>query len=374
MPRQSIVFKANGRRYMFLFSSNAYRDREEDIVKEKALAGYVENFKPNPHLFWHGGDPIGTIVGAKMFGPILAEISQELPNAVIDLQRFDDDKPMQIERAKVWDALERNTIAWGASIGFGHKQGDEQDHEFDVILKVETSSLPLSKAANGITPSFVIGGLPMSETTKQDRRNWFQKLLGNESGSELEAAMEGVKAALDKSGLERKEFDATKTKGLIEDLRARIMDMGRELTDDEAKLDAFANMAVAELMGTATEIVDELPVEEMQDGEEDEEPMPEMLMELTQQVKALAQESTDVQQEMKELIPAVVEIAHAFTVKEKEGNALEERLLKMEKLIALTPRPASTAKETAVVNAGIKNEIDKSLRGKKTVLGVEVRE
>jgi hypothetical protein len=373
---KSIVFKANDRRYMFLISSNAYRDREGDIVKERALQQYVANFEPTPHLFWHGGDPIGEIVGAKMVGPFLLELSQELPDEMINLQRFDDDKLMLIKRAKVWDVLERNDIAWGASICFGHKQGDEQDHEFDPILKVETSSLPLVKAANGITPSFVIGGKPMSETTKQDRRNWFQKLLGDESGSELEAAMEGVKAALDKSGLERKEFDVKRTKGLVEEMQARIMEILGELTDDEAKKTALANTIAAELMGTATEVVDEtMPVEEMQDGQNPEdEQLPQAMMELSGQVKALAQESTDVQNEMKELIPAVVELAHAFTVKEQEVNTLEERLLKMEKLMAMTPRAASTDKKTVVENAAIKNEIDKSLRGDKTVLGISVRE
>jgi hypothetical protein len=378
---KSFVFKANERRYMFLISSNAYRDREGDIVKEKALHEYVDHFKPTPHLFWHGGDPIGEIIGAKMVGPFLLELSQELPDEEIDLRRFDDEKPMLVQRKAVWDVLENGTTAWGASIGFAHQQGDEQDHEFERVLKVETSSLPLTKAANGITPSFVIGGKPMSETAKRDRRNLFddviKKITGKDgSVSELEAAIEGMTAALDKSGLERKEFDSKKVKGLVEEMQARIMEILGELTDDEAKKTALANTIAAELMGTAAEVVDEtVPVEEMQDEENpEEEQLPQVMMELGLQVKALAQESTDVQNEMKELIPAVVDIAHAFTVKEQEVEALEARLLKIEKLMALTPRAASTAKETAVDNAAVKNEIDKSLRGQKTVLGIPVKE
>ena len=373
---KSFVFKANERRYMFLISSNAYRDREGDIVKEKALREYVDHFKPTPHLFWHGGDPIGEIIGAKMVGPFLLELSQELPDEEIDLKRYDDEAPMLVQRKAVWDVMENGTIAWGASIGFAHQQGDEQDHEFERVLKVETSSLPLTKAANGITPSFVIGGKPMSETTKKDRRNLFEKLLGKGPVNELEAAIEGMKAALDKSGLERKEFDVKRVKGLLEDTHEAIAAKIGELTDDAEKVDAITNYIISELMGTAAEIVDEtMPVEEMQDGEDPEdEQLPEMMMELGQQIKALAQESSDVQNEMKELIPAVVDIAHAFTVKEKEVEALEARLLKIEKLMALTPRPASTAKETAVDNAVVKNEIDKSLRGQKTVLGIPVKE
>lgn len=380
LQRKSFVFKAHDRRYMFLISSNAYRDREQDIVKEKALNNYVNHFQRTPHLYWHGGDPIGEIVGAKMVGPFLLELSQELPNEIIDLKRFDDDEPMEIERAKVWDALEKNSIQWGSSIGFAHKAGDEQDHEFERILKVETSTLPLSKAANGITPSFVIGGQPMSEATKQDRRNLFEKLLGKTPASELEAAIEGVQNALDKAGVERKELDMKKTKGLVEEMQTRIMDILAELTDDEAKRQGLANMIAAELMGTATEVVEELPeLEVMQDDDEEEE-FPEAMMELTNQVKALAEESTDVQNEMKELIPAVVEMAGVvkelapLVEKTQALDDLVERLAKVEKFIALTPRVASTDKETVVERAAVKNEIDKSLRGEKTVLGIPVKE
>jgi len=380
MQSNSYVFKANGRRYMFLISSNAYRDREDDIVKEKALQEYVDNFERTPHLFWHGGDPIGEIVGAKMVGPFLLELSQELPNKEIDLKRYTDDKPMLIQRAKVWDALEKNDTAWGTSIGFAHKAGDEQDHVFEHILKVETSSLPLSKAANGITPSFVIGGKPMSEATKQDRRNLFEKLLGKAPMGELEAAIEGVKTALDKSGLERKELNVPKVKGLVEEMQARIMEILGELTDDETKRQALANTIAAELMGTATEVVEELPVEVMQDDEDEEDDAPVAVMELTAQVKALAEEANTVQDEMKQLIPAFIEMTGIvkelapLAQKAEAFDTLTERMVKVEKLLALTPRPASTAKDTVVENTAIANEIDKSLRGEKTVLGLPVKE
>lgn len=377
----NLVFKAGGRRYMFLMSSNAYRDREGDIVKEQALNEYVTNFRSTPHLFWHGGEPVGTIIAAKMSGPLLLELSRELPDAVIDLKRDPDEEPMLIERSKVWDALEKGDTAWGASIGFGHEKGDEHDHEFEHILKVETSSLPLNMAANGITPSFVIGGKPMSETAKKDRRNLWEKFIGKDPASELDAAMEGVRVALDKSGLERKELDVQKVKGLLEDTHEAIAAKIGELTDDAEKVDAITNYIISELMGTATEIVDDIPMEEMADEEDDEdEPMPGVVMELTEQVKALAQEANDVQDEMKEFIPAFIEMAGV--VKElaplaQKATVLDDltaRMEKMEKLVAMTPRAASTAKETAVDKAVIKREIDKSLRGEKTVLGVKVKE
>jgi myosin heavy subunit len=221
----------------------------------------------------------------------------------------------------------------------------------------------------------------MSEAIKKDRRNLWQQLFGGSTSKEIEAAMEGARAALDNAGVVRKEFDTKKVKGLVEDMQARIMEILGELTDDEAKRTALANTIAAELMGTATEVVDEtMPVEEMQDNpEEDEEQMPMQMMELTEQVKALASEANDVQDEMKELIPAFIEMTGIvkelapLASKAQEFDALVGRMEKMEKLMALAPRPASTDKQTVIENTELKAEIDKGLRGTQKVLGLEVK-
>jgi hypothetical protein len=380
MPSSSIVFKANDLRYMFLISSNAYKDRANDIVYERALKEYVEHFKPQPHLFWHGGEPIGEIIAAKMIGPFLVEISRELPDSIVNLARDDDEPPMYVSIRKVWNVWENASIAWGASIGFYASKVDKWLHSFRRIYKKETSSLPLNKAANSLTPTFVIGGQNMSEAIKKDRRNLWKQLFGKETSSELEAAMEGVRAVLDKGGVQRKELNMKVVKGLVEDMQARIMEILGELTDDETKKQALANTIAAELMGTATEVVDEtMPVEEMQE-DEDEEQMPMQMMELAEQVKALASESNDVQEEMKELIPAFIEMTGIvkelapLAAKAQEFDALVGRMEKMEKLMALAPRPASTDKATVIKSAEVKAEIDEGLRGTKKVLGVEVKE
>lgn len=382
--QKSITFKEDGQRYMLLVSSNAYEDRADEIVRENALREYVANFEPNPHLFWHGGEPIGEIIAAQMAGPFLLEISRELPDQLIDLAREADDPPMLVSRKAVWDALEAEHIPWGASIGFYGRQSDKRKRLFGMIQKKETSSLPLVKAANSLTPSFVIGGKSMSEAVKKERRNLWKELFGGKTSSELEAAMEGVRAVLDKSGVQRKELDTKVVKGLLEDMQARIMELLGELTDDETIKQNLANTIAAELMGTATEVVDETmpeapPMEEMQNPE-DEQPMPEQFMELAEQVKSLASESADVQNEMKEFIPAFIEMATVvknlapLVEKAQAFDDLSQRVAAMEKLVALSPRPASKAGLT-VESDKIKKEIEKSLDGKtKTVLGWEVRE
>lgn len=209
--KKSFVFKAHGLRHMLLISSCAYKDRAGDIVREKALKEYVDNFYPTPHLFWHGGEPIGEIIAAQMAGPFLLEVSRELPDKPINLARDKTDPPMMVSRQAVWDVLEKEGVPWGASIGFYGRKSDQLIRLFGMIRKKETSSLPLTKAANSLTPSFVIGGKSMSEAIKKERRNLWKELFGSKTSSELEAAMEGVRAVLDKGGVQRKEFDVKKT-------------------------------------------------------------------------------------------------------------------------------------------------------------------
>lgn len=147
------VFKEDGERMMFLVSSNAFKDREEEIVREKALAEYVKNFTGNKLLWWHGGDAIGKIIDAQMVGAFLVEIAKELPNRAINLQRKANDEPMNTTIKEVWDFVEdkETGIDWGASIGFRFVRDDIDDGVFEKILKLETSVLPLEVAANPFT-------------------------------------------------------------------------------------------------------------------------------------------------------------------------------------------------------------------------------
>lgn len=137
-------------------TSNAYKDREREIIQEKALKGYVEdswdgdNFVgTNPFLLWHGGEPIGQIVYADMVGPFLLEVAQERPDTVINIAE-PGQKPMRASVKAIWDALAEQPDL-RASHRFAHILGDEKDGEFEQILKLETSVLPGRYAANPYT-------------------------------------------------------------------------------------------------------------------------------------------------------------------------------------------------------------------------------
>jgi hypothetical protein len=381
---KSLVFKAHNRRYMFLLSSNAYTDREDEIVRQTALELYVKQFKPNEHKLWHRGDPIGQIVAAQNIGPFLLEVSRELSNAKIDISG-DDEPPMPTTVKRVWDYIEDNPGLFGASIGFNHLKGDEQDGVYDAILKKETSTLPLSEAANAITLSTVIGGKPMSEAQKTNRRNLWKSIVGTPVSEQLSAAMEALQASLDAAGVNRKEFSGQKNKALMEELAQQIDDLLAGITDNPPE--ELRNQIIATVMGAmadtgpvAEPAPEEPPIEEMADGEE-EDKLPEQVMELANQIKALVEERQASDEEWKEFIPAFIQVTNVvkefapLVDKIKDLDTLEARMKAIEANQKMRPRAASQAVETVIEDKATRERLEAGTKGqKKTVLGIPVKE
>lgn len=151
----------SGLRLMVIRTSNAYRDREGEIVSQKALQGYVDSVwkdntfvGTNPLLLWHGGDAIGDIIFADMIGPFLVEVARERPNAVINIA-LDGEPPLDTTVKAVWDALEQETDL-GASHEFYYRTSDREDRVYEEILKTETTVLPRWAAANLMTDSEIV--------------------------------------------------------------------------------------------------------------------------------------------------------------------------------------------------------------------------
>lgn len=154
---------ADGLRLMLTITSNAYIDREDEIVSQKALEGYVQDswdgeskafIGDNPLLVWHDGDPIGDIVAADMEGPFLLEIARERPNAVVNLAGAGD-VPVLVEIKAVWDILEAEPNL-AVSHQFMFIASDRADGVYEYIRKTETSVLPRWAAANYFTEAQVV--------------------------------------------------------------------------------------------------------------------------------------------------------------------------------------------------------------------------
>lgn len=148
-----IAAKSNGLRRALMVTSNAYEDREGEIIKEAALKEYVKRSRDgdsfahnNPLYVWHGGDPIGKIIHADMIGPFLVEVAQERPDTVVNLAESGQ-PPIKASVKSVWDAL-AITPDLRASHQFGHILGDEKDGAYDRIIKLESSVLSGRYPAN----------------------------------------------------------------------------------------------------------------------------------------------------------------------------------------------------------------------------------
>lgn len=159
----AIILKQAGKllRLMLIVTSNAYRDREQEIVSEKALRDQVDRWWNDDvfvgnvdHLLWHDGDPIGQVIWAGMRGPFLVQVSRELPNTMINLARRGE-SPMYTTVKEVWDALENETDL-AASHRFFYDVSDIQDDIYDMIEQTEVTTLPGWAAANLVTLSEVV--------------------------------------------------------------------------------------------------------------------------------------------------------------------------------------------------------------------------
>lgn len=164
LKADSRIFKESASdhlRLMMIVTSNAYKDREDEIITEKALNEYVDScwkegdfVGNNPLLVWHGGDPIGDIIYAEMSGPFLIEIARERPNRMVNLAR-QGEPPLYAEVKAVWNGLEREENL-GASHEFGFERSDRDDGIYERIYKTETSILPRQSAANFLTDGEIL--------------------------------------------------------------------------------------------------------------------------------------------------------------------------------------------------------------------------
>lgn len=194
----SVLKDAAGRRYMFMVTSNGYKDRDKEHVATKALEAYVKAcwtgddtafVGDNAHYIWHV-KALGSISDL-MFADVWSGF-------LVEMWREQDDP---IAKA-FYNFVERHDeIEWGASHGF---QGVLKSDTFTHINKFESSSLPLDAAANLLTLSEV---LPMSVKSKRD--SFLDQLFKEEFGIEgaaaiLHAGPDQLRAELEKKGVTAK--------------------------------------------------------------------------------------------------------------------------------------------------------------------------
>lgn len=195
------VLKDNaGRRYMYMVTSNGYKDRDNATVTTKAINEYVDHcwtndgkfIGDNSHYIWHTKElgSISDLMFADVWSGFLVEIWRE------------KDEP--ISKA-FYNYVEKHPeVEWGASQGFFASKKDKESGIFKSIAKFESSSLPLAAASNGLTLSEV---LPMVEKGKRDTflNTLFKEEFGIEdAASLLKQGTEKLRKELADRGVEAK--------------------------------------------------------------------------------------------------------------------------------------------------------------------------
>lgn len=324
----------DGRRLMVIVTSNAYKDREDEIIPEAALAADVDRrwqgdafVDGDPLLLWHAGEPIGDIVFADMEGAFLLEVARERdPEQMVDLAA-EGEPPLRVPVGTVWDVVEQGDEEWAASHRFLYAR--REAGVYGPIRKNETSVLPHWAAANPWTYSGIIH--KELEMANKQRRGFLGKMFGPEMEEQVDATRAAVRQAqeeLDGMGVERKDADAVKA--FVAGIRQQF---GEDVELPETFDEVIAKAYEAAAVNTA-----ETPT-----GGED--------VGLQKKAVAAMQDYVaDVTKDVGEIARGQVQIVEAVKgVKDDTAaamKALTDRIEALEKQLAGRPRRATAAIET----------------------------
>lgn len=358
----TIYRAADGRRFMFIVTSNSYRDRENETIATKALQAYVDRawavedkcIPRNPLYFWHDGDPIGDIVWADMEGPFLLEVAKERPNKTIRLTTAGHRWTSTVKA--IWDAIDKGTYRWGASHGFRVPDGGFTDGVYKRIAKFESSVLPLDAAANPYTFAGVVDDMNKDKV--------LESLLKTPGiADKFRKGARTVKAELDKRGLEHKALDQTQFKGKLDEALAIIQQafdkIGGAVPEGFAA-ETLQNLVAAMAGGEAAPAEDEMMDTETMAGDDvaadSATPIPDeektilagkqlkLIDKLIRSQEALVTDSNDTRDAMIKVAKAINPLLEL----PDSVKALTERLDAVEKRLGGAPRRASADLATIV--------------------------
>lgn len=364
---------ADGLRLMLIVTTNAYQDREGEIVTRKALEDDTDRrweggrfVQGDPVVYWHD-DPeqhpdriIGDVVYANMHGDFLVEVAKERPT---DYAR------------RVWDFVQKGDRAWGASHGFQYRAGEKAQGEYSFTRKFETSILPLQNAAN----EYTFAGVLMSDAQQAERQALLDQILGEGTSQMVnqKTAQKGKK--LDKAGVRRKEMDAAakpeekpadekmmmpeeKKAMTAEQVADQAMAIAASEGDEAAKRQALIDLINA-VMGAGEDVKETDDMGEMEDEyAEDEEA-----------VKAFKAFADGVQAAQEKQAAGLSEVQKRLAELPTIIQRLDARFKALEGKLAMTPRAASRAAETEVTDPALLERVKAQTEKVDPFWGVKVK-
>lgn len=195
------AFEQDGERYLVLWTSNAFKDRELETFKTKAWEDYVtrrdsRGGKYDRVWFWHAkGTDFADIVWEDMVGRILVDVARldhtpyadKMYHGITHPDEFTDIAP----------------LGWGTSHGFAYRVGDKQQGVYDFVEKFESTVLPYHRASN------LWGGIKevLDMAVTKEKKDALARLVGTELAEQTLQEAEKATGILEQAGISFKEDD-----------------------------------------------------------------------------------------------------------------------------------------------------------------------
>jgi len=192
----------DGRAGLLTWTTNAFKDREDEIFTTKSLEDLVDRYFEKEvkgiYDFWHiPGSDFADVIWQGVSGRFLAEIGifhdsevgQAFKQVFID---YPDGHP------------EVAPEGWGCSHGFKYRSEDRADGVYEWFDKEKSTVLPASAAANPYNPKLEV--LQMDKKQK----NALSTLLGDEMAETIDAKGESETKRLEEAGVAHKSKDNEK--------------------------------------------------------------------------------------------------------------------------------------------------------------------
>lgn len=233
----AVYKQADGRYRWVSFSSNAYRDRDGEIVSTQALAEDCDRLDATkeygPLRWWHvDGLDIGECDFNAMSGRILVESGT-------------------FKEAWIAEAIQKAAPELQVSIGFTHPAHEPVNGVYKEIRRFERSILPKGRAANARTSFYVKGAKEMA-TIKEKFDELMAMLGGEDRAKELVSMAEAIQKEADDSGAAFKEADEPAAEPVAEEKAKKPAVPEPEEEDDEEEGDFVGDMtkeAFSEMIG-----------------------------------------------------------------------------------------------------------------------------
>jgi hypothetical protein len=267
------ALEIGGTRYLVLYTTNAFRDRQLELFSTKSLEDYVKRVDRTGDRgriwFWHvKGSDFGDIIWQAVSGRILVELVRvdDTPHGdkMYHAVTHPEDHPSLLPQG------------WKTSHGFVYLPWTKDDDGvYHFMHKYESTALPAHRACNLFTSLSEVRN--MAKVTKE-KREALAELVGEDNAKAIIEDAEELTKALEGAGVEFKEEK-------VEEGESEDEEMEEEESDEEEE-------------GKKEEASDRVMEIEMDED---------LMKEIAQHVDVSGPVSTAVEQALKEMLPKALD-------------------------------------------------------------------